>query len=576
MKTAKRLLTLALALCMLIGIPFAVSAADAPFEIREVLEAPVGYDWDSVTWYTSAIADTADYKDKWLGKTVFVTFSDQLSDDAITNLQNGTTKFEVTKIGGTGSQALRGTYLGHINKQTVVFAHSGAGYTAPAGPSGNATYRTFDYIRGTQGNAGCYFVITLAGADANGDNLVEELTSINDVGLTKKSTWRITERTPLRITGVTPLADSQAKQSLDKGITWLIQFNQSIRHEILTETGVIRIAVMGENGARVDGLDDRCNIVSEYCTDTVLAVRMSNPGRTISYYEDLAVTKGTTVSGYGFEFDDMVTNKKNNCIDMLISTSGEALPCTASIDTFSWDTMTTTYSKDKWASDFYGLVGAKVGDTPYKTFAQAMEAAKAANTATTVTLCNDAVVSDRFFELDSHITLNLNGYEFATDNYMIVFGEIVDSSDGLGKLAIDAEKIFNLTAADDILPLYDTNGYRFYNYEFRHVEKADIDTNVVQYSVGLGFNNKKAYEVLVASNMDFGVEMTISGESKKIIWVFSDELMQDFAEKNAEKRTAITVTISGLDTLGEANFTSKAILKSENLVVNLAKEFVME
>lgn len=195
----------------------------------------------------------------------------------------------------------------------------------------------------------------------------------------------------------------------------------------------------------------------------------------------------------------------------------------------------------------------------------------------TLVLNEDATVTDEVVILPAGATLDLNGCELTVDNYMLAFGSIVDSSNGGGKLIIAKDNVKSILADNACLPLFDGNGYRFFDYEFRHVEKETGNADTVQYSVGLGFANKSAYALLLAEDLDFGVTMTIvkaDGSKQYITWIFSDALMNEFVERNAVTKSAITLTISGMAGLGDATVSAQAVLTSQNRVVNLAKDMV--
>lgn len=579
MKTAKRLLTLALALCMVIGIPFAVSAADDDFQLVSAVEAPYTYNWESVVWDNTqtdpySTKSAADFKAKWLGKAVIVTFNHQLHDDTLEALKSATCQVRFQAKGYTGDDfdgnLGQGRYLGHIDKTSIVLVHSLPGVNDDT----NAN-RTFDMCRKNYNPS--TFVVSFSGTTT----VEDRNQTVKDVD--ENALWRnpghqftITERNPLTVESVTPLADSKITNETDKGRIWLVKFNQNIDPSIKTSNGKILMWVTDANGDRLNGDFETCRIVANYCSDTVLAIRPNSATYTVSYYEDLAAQHETTIGGYGVEFiDGLGSSNRNNCVDSILSVSGETLPL-----------ITKSNSGDSWISAMYEPFGAKIGDVNYRTFAEAMAAATAGNT---VTMLNDAVASDEYFMLKHNIKLNLNGYELTVNNYFMPFGQIVDTTDGEGKLVIAKDKVRSELANETYLPLYDTNGYRFFNYEFRHVVKEEEATKHV-YSIALFFKetNARAYDLLIAednADMDFGVEMTIvqDGEEKGFRWIVSNARMQQFAEKNegiaAGSRSAITLTLTGIDKLGEATITSKqAIFEPEAPVgfVHLAGDLVPE
>ena len=585
MKTAKRLLTLALALCMLLGIPFAVSAADEPFEVVSVVEAPVGFDWESVTWVNGMTADT--FKAQWLGKSVIVTFNHDLSETALQNLADKVVVPQVQAIGGTAGN-LKGDYRGHINSRSIVFTHSYQGYIQPQGSVGsfanNNSYRTFDYVRETKSPN--YFILWfISKTDTNDDGYMDMLTDVADTPLTGKpstseaavagiKTWRMTNRNVLDVLDVAPLADSKIANDADKGHIWLVKFNQNIDPTLKTTTGKILLWVTDANGNRLNGTYETCRIVTDYCTDTVLAIRPNQADYTVEYYENLAAQSGTTVGGYRVEFNDADdASKRNNCIDMFVSRTGEAFACTVSIDGFNWDTGSQqTY--DLWVSDIFDVVGAKIGDVTYATFAQAMTAAKAGET---VTMLNDAVNEGPVFVLNANVNLDLNGYTLTAENFM-AFGHVTDSTDGEGKLIIGKDKYTDLLADNAAMPLYDGNGYRFFDYEFLYRQNVSTVAGANQYAVRLAFNKAKAYELLAANDdLKIGVNMTVTkddGKVQHVNYVFSDNTMNEYAAQSAADMTkakAIILTVHGVDGL---NLTAQSVLTSPTRIA-LGGDLVM-
>ena len=221
---------------------------------------------------------------------------------------------------------------------------------------------------------------------------------------------------------------------------------------------------------------------------------------------------------------------------------------------------------------------AQVGGMIYDSIENALQNAVAGDT---IVLIDDAVVSEPVFVLNAGVTLDLKGHQLTVNHYLLAIGEIIDSDNGAGKLVIAKENILNPLSSPTYLPLYDEDGYRFFAYEFRHVQKPVDNPDQVQYSIGLGFTNKNAYQLLASednADMDFGVKMTITkpdGSNQYIKWVFSDALMEEFAQKNATTRTAITLTISGMTRLSNSTYTTHAILTSQNHFVNLTKDMVV-
>ena len=229
--------------------------------------------------------------------------------------------------------------------------------------------------------------------------------------------------------------------------------------------------------------------------------------------------------------------------------------------------------------DVYGE--AQVGENTYFTLADAMEAA---NDDDTIVLLDDVTVTDVAFILKSGVALDLNGNTLTVNNFLLTFDDVlqvIDSQNGVGKLVITKKNVCGDFADNNYLPLYDDGGYRFFAYEFCHLEEETGDDDKVKYWVGLGFANKAAYNLLISednADVDFGVNMTITksdGFDEGLNWIFSDALMDEFVQKNVNgsKRMAVILTISGMTRLGDAQYTTKAILRSS--VVDLAKNMDM-
>jgi|GEM_PF-1683525 len=563
MKTAKRLLTLALALCMLIGIPFAVSAAD-DFQLVSAVEAPYTYDWESVVWdnaQTDAYSTTsaADFKAKWLGKAVIVTFNHQLHDDTLADLKSATCQVRFQAKGCTGHDGNlgQGRYLGHIDKTSIVLVHS-----LPGVNDATNANRTFDMFRKNYNPS--TFVVTFSGTKT----VEDRNQTVKDVD--GNALWRnpghqftITERNPLTVESVTPLADSKVTNADDKGHIWLVKFNQNINPSgVETSKGKILMWVTDANGDRLNGTYETCRIVANYCSDTVLAIRPNSATYTVSYYENLAAQNETTIGGYGVEFmDGLGSSTRNNCVDSVLSVSGETLPL-----------ITKSNGGDSWISAMFEPFGAKIGDVNYRTFAEAMAAATAGNT---VTMLNDAVNEGPVFVLDTDVNLDLNGYTLTADNFM-AFGHVTDSTDGEGKLIIGKDKYTDLLADNKAMPLYDTDGYRFFNYKFQYKQNPSDNADANKYAVRLGFNKEEAYELLAQNDdLKLGVNMTVTkadGKVQYVNYVFSDSTVNSYAEQSMvdlSKEKAIILTVYGV---GELDITAQASLLSPtriNLTGNL-------
>ena len=548
MKTAKRLLTLALALCMLIGIPFAVSAADE-FKIESVVEAPYELDWEQVQFVPGQSRETL--QNNFAGKTVIVTFNNEPSADSLDGLYGGAgaTKLYKPRIGGWNEKGepadnMTAFYVARYGKNSIIIAHS------------NNAEKTFDIMRTTSGytnsKGATSFFVEFENMAGNGDvasnAVMDKFTDVNNVPLSLKPNQRITmtDRTaPLAVLSVNSLADSEIVKEDDKGRIWIVKFNRAIQ----TNTAVFKLGVVTADGAYLSGCESvTCHIASEYNVGSDgVAIRTTNVQRHVPYFEETAAAAGTSVYGYQVLIEDTDTTR-NYRVDSLLDANGESLP---------FVTIQGTNNADRWVSVTYQSVyGAKIGDTTYPTFEKAMAAAKAGET---VTMLTDIVNDGPIFVLNADVKLDLNGYELTVNNYLAAFGHIVDSSDGEGKLVVSKDNCLRLMANNEAMPLYDEDGYRFFAYEFRF-KKDDTVTNSdqVKYKFGLGFDNAYAYTLFTGADnadMQFGVRMSVTKDGREygFYWEVPDAYM-------TQKQTII-LTISGMNSLADASYTAHAYLE---------------
>lgn len=251
------------------------------------------------------------------------------------------------------------------------------------------------------------------------------------------------------------------------------------------------------------------------------------------------------------------------------------------------DALYTTTNKALCVSDNTGAVAkvmvdvvdlrgkeAIVGGTAYESVAAAVEAAKAGET---VSLLKDAVNAGPVFVLNANVNLDLNGYTLTAENFM-AFGHVTDSTDGEGKLIIGKDKYTDLLADNAAMPLYDGNGYRFFDYEFLYRQNVSPVAGANQYAVRLAFNKAKAYELLAANDdLKIGVNMTVTkdeGKVQHVNYVFSDNAMNEYAAQSAAdmaRSKAITLTVHGVDGL---NLTAQSSLTSPTRIA-LGGDLVM-
>jgi len=179
-------------------------------------------------------------------------------------------------------------------------------------------------------------------------------------------------------------------------------------------------------------------------------------------------------------------------------------------------------------------------------------ALKAAESGNTVVLGQNATVGDRFLEVPAGVTLDLNGKNLTVAN-IFSFGDIIDSTDGKGSLVISNDKtqaFVGLQETNSYLPLYDTNCYRFFDYDVVSAGK-ETGTNTVKFGVKVNFNNEKAYELL-QNDGELVLDLMIGEQN--IPYKFNSATMTKLydavtADWTNRSKYAIALTISGLDNL---------------------------
>lgn len=170
----------------------------------------------------------------------------------------------------------------------------------------------------------------------------------------------------------------------------------------------------------------------------------------------------------------------------------------------------------------------------------------------TVHLGADVTVSERFLEVPADVTLDLNGKNLTVPN-IFSFGDIIDSTDGNGGLVIsnDKEQAFvGLQETNNYLPLYDTNCYRFFDYDVVSAGKK-TGTNTVKFGVKVNFDNEKAYDLL-QNDGELVLDLMIGEQN--IPYKFNPATMTKLynavkADWTNRSKYAIALTISGLDNL---------------------------
>ena len=216
---------------------------------------------------------------------------------------------------------------------------------------------------------------------------------------------------------------------------------------------------------------------------------------------------------------------------------------------------------------FEYTMGVAIGNTVYSSLNEAMAAAGEGQQ---IDLLGDYVTDDAAVLINAGVTLDLNGHEM-TVAHLLSFGDVIDSTDGQGKLNMSNTAFLDLQKDNTAIALYDEDGYRFYNYTFLSKKRDTNTTDQVSYLMHLGFAQAKAYELL-ASNYGEGVELGIKiaitnggVEMADICYAFRPNTVNTYVEQalaDLETQQAIRLTVSGLDALEDFTISAQATVST--------------
>ena len=220
--------------------------------------------------------------------------------------------------------------------------------------------------------------------------------------------------------------------------------------------------------------------------------------------------------------------------------------------------------------------GAMIGTTVYDTVTAALAAAKAGDS---VLLLNDATAD--MVKVPAGVTLDLCGRKLTSD-IVVAFGEVADSTDGNGKLVISkdgAQGAIHLQADNAAMPLYDTNGYRFFSYTegklgIKTVTDAEENVVGVKFGIRFTFTNAEAYDLMAnADNADQVVvklEAVKNEKTQKFNYYLNSNTLQTYADavKNGTyENPAVTLTVSGISDLSSISGTPGFVSPTEMVYV---------
>ena len=156
-------------------------------------------------------------------------------------------------------------------------------------------------------------------------------------------------------------------------------------------------------------------------------------------------------------------------------------------------------------------------------------------------------------------SVDLNGNDLTAKN-IVVFGNLIDSQDGVGSVTASGEYYYTNHSNGDYLPLYDsTNGcYRLYatSVKVRGAKLSGDDTLKVGYTVY--FNHAEAYKLLSEMAASNECTLTVSWKDGEGVFEydFTNELVKQFADaayaqmlSGAEMKKSMNLNVTGMSTL---------------------------
>jgi hypothetical protein len=195
-----------------------------------------------------------------------------------------------------------------------------------------------------------------------------------------------------------------------------------------------------------------------------------------------------------------------------------------------------------------------------------------ATAGTTVTLQADHnTLGTGLVRVPAGVTLDLNGHAVKADN-ILVFGSIIDSTQGEGALIVDARGTTIIMPTNPMLPLYDSavGGYRFFNVTVTN-KTPQSGEGFVKYGFNLKFGSQDAYRLLLDSanaDVTLSTAIAITGNAT-LNYVFGHSILATYAQSvldnmARENNFVVTLKISGLEKLTEgATVTATPSLTSD-------------
>lgn len=579
MKTMKRIAALLLTLCLLVSMPMLIRAEETTgdtFEVSHVVEMP---DWMA-----------QNESDK--GRTLLVYFNSDPTSAPPSNWRYfigtflGDNLVHDTLRWGKYNSAYNFKNNNPIAITMMTQADADAsGYSGPKGNGYDGTIQEFYNSKQPMTNRTLKVII----ADGQGtpnpwDGYMQgKFTNAN--GTRIKSNRVNADGTPIRQNGISYLTPAvEEALTLNKVVktgdnTITAEFSEPINTDGFGTTWGISLNVTNDGGdmmqTQTEGVYDGNNgSASTFYQKDAISIEPEAEGssRYVIRFKDGDIAqiqewldlcnKGRNSRTLRLRIYDKIYDKteKINCFIDTVTAAADGNPLL-----MTWKKVNSangvTYIKN-YDHEFYGIMEATVsGGGRYSTLEKALAAA---GTGKVVYVQTDMI--KEMVKVPAGVTLDLYGHELTTD-ILVSFGHVV----GNGKLITskdETKSILHLQSNNSAIPLYDTDGYRFFSYKVTSDGVKDHETypdkvaeDTVKFVIKLTFDDKKAYELLAADAEQataLTMKLTVAGQEFYI--VFKQSIMQKLLESvtNTENNPnnwddrgnkAITLTVSGLSSL---------------------------
>lgn len=154
------------------------------------------------------------------------------------------------------------------------------------------------------------------------------------------------------------------------------------------------------------------------------------------------------------------------------------------------------------------------------------------------------------------VTLDLNGHALET-NILMSFGYVIDGTDGEGKLVTSntASSVVHIQPNNPDMPLYDTDGYRFFTYTLTGAGPKDGTANSVKFGAQLTFENTDAYALMANGGgavLDMKLAVTVGEKVTNLTYTFSSSVLKKYQgawtnpDRDTTKTPTLVLSVSGI------------------------------